>query len=444
MAVSTATEKLILRMGPSVARPVMDVGEPFFDTDTETFGVGNGTTTPPLALSASGRQTLTNKTWVDQLPTASFAAGTNTYTVTVDNPYLTANRDGLIVRFVIPAPNTGPVKLVINSFASVDLVTNKGAALTSGQLTADQIIEAIYKNGVFRILNMGDGSTSQVSSSGTSSNVFSIGDGTSASVKRLVAQIAGVNKPFVQYNPDTNSWEFSNDGISTAMFGAQVMGGLFDNTMTGTVFYTATTSAAPAWTAPSTTGHRYLVRSILATNIAASDATVNAEVTYATGGDAIAYGWNLLVPVGMSVELLRKPKVFQPGDILSIKASLANTVQITITYADVSDTSLFGVGVDMTTTTMVDVRIAGSTKPDVIESILVANDDGTNPVDVSIAITDASNAIKGYLVYQFTVDAKSSVEVLDAPKFLPAGWKLRAQTATANRAEITVTGRTKS
>lgn len=444
MAASTATEKLILRMGPSTSRPIMDVGEPFYDTDTQTFGVGNGTPNPPLASSSNGRQLLTNKTWVDQLPTATFNSGTNTYSVTVDNPYLTANVAGLVIRFVIPASNTGPAKVRVNSFADVDLVTNKGQALTSGQLVPDQVIEAVFKNNVFRILNLGDGATSQVSSSGTSSNGFAIGDGSNSTPKRLIAQVANANKPFIQYNPDSGSWEFSNDGLATAMFGAQVIGGIFDNTLTGTVFYTATTSSAPAWTAPGTTGHRYLIRSILATNVASTDATVNVEATYASGGSSIAYGWNIAVPVGMSVELLRKAKVFQPGDILSVQASLANAVQLTITYADVSDTSMFGVGVDMVTTSMVDLRIAGNSKPDVVESILLANDDGTNPVDVTVAITDGSNALKGYLVYNFTVDAKSSVEVLDAPKFLPAGWKLRAQAAVANRAEITVTGRSKS
>ena len=444
MAASTATEKLILRMGPSASRPVMDIGEPFFDTDTETFGVGNGTPNPPLALSSSGKQLLSNKMWIDAAPSSTYNSGSGVYSITLDAPYLTSLREGLVVRWIANAANNGASKLQINNFSSVDLVSNVGAALQANDVKADMVVEVMYKNGVARILNLGGGgSNANVGSTGTNSNTFSIGDG-QAGNKRLVANTNAANKPFVQYNDVNKYWEYSNNGVNTMPIGGQLIGTDFDPSLTGVAFYTATTSAAPAWTAPGTSNRRYIVRSIMATNIGSQAAEITSEVAYAAGGPNIALAWSIPVPVGMSVELLWQPKVFQPADILNARASVAGTIQLTVTYAEVSDTSLYGVGVDLISTNLTDLRVAGMDYPEVIESILVANDDGASPVDVKIAITNSSNVVQGYLIYNFTVEPKATVEVLDQPKFLPAGYKLRAEASTANRAEISVSGRIKN
>lgn len=443
MAVSTATEKLLVRQGPSTARPVMDIGEPFMDTDTMTPGFGNGTTNPILLLNSTGKQVLSKKMFVEDLPVTTFNTGTAIYSLAIDNPYIPTNPEGLIVKFVINANNPGPTKLKLNEFNEADMVTNAGQSLSAGQLSSGMVVEAVFKSSVWRILNLGGASSSNVTSTGTNSNTFSVGNG-SAGNKELIANTDAVNKPRLRWDDTAKSWTFSNDGINFSAISSRIMSSMFDTSLSNTAFYVAQTTQSTAWSAPSTTGVRHVIRSVTATNIGSTDSSITLETVMSSGAGTIALAHQVPVPTGGAVELLLKPKVYQPGDNLVAVAGHAATVQLTITYSTISDTSLWTTGADfVTANTMLDLRV-GQGQGEVLESILLANDDGVSPVDVQVAITDSGNNVQGYLVFNYTVSPKSTVEVLDAPKFLAAGYKLRALATSANRLEVTVTGRTKT
>jgi hypothetical protein len=54
---------------------------------------------------------------------------------------------------------------------------------------------------------------------GTTSNIFSIGDGVDSD-KKIEVNVPGANKPSLRFNHTTTKWEVSHDGIVFAEIGA--------------------------------------------------------------------------------------------------------------------------------------------------------------------------------------------------------------------------------
>jgi hypothetical protein len=77
----------------------------------------------------------------------------------------------------------------------------------------------------------------------------------------------------------------------------------------------------------------------------------------------------------------------------------------------------------------------------VLESILLVNDDGALDVKATVVWTDGSDAIQGYYVFDYIVPADATVEILDAPKYIPSGFKVRVKANQANRLEALIAGK---
>ena len=75
-----------------------------------------------------------------------------------------------------------------------------------------------------------------------------------------------------------------------------------------------------------------------------------------------------------------------------------------------------------------------------VQSILLANDDGTNDVKARVIWTDGSNSLQSYLCYDMVIPADSTVELCEQPKYLAAGYKLRVYANQADRLEVTASG----
>ena len=82
-----------------------------------------------------------------------------------------------------------------------------------------------------------------------------------------------------------------------------------------------------------------------------------------------------------------------------------------------------------------------SSNPSVVQSILIANDDGGNDGKVRVAWTDGSDNVQSYLAYDLIIPADSTVELCEKPKYLASGYKLRASANQADRLEITASGK---
>ena len=165
--------------------------------------------------------------------------------------------------------------------------------------------------------------------------------------------------------------------------------GLFNTSISVAQGYQITTTMANAYAAAATAGYRYILHSVHVTNI---DLTTAANVTgQMVGGtgtySSITFANTVPVPVGSSVELLKKPKILQPGDYVQMQATTDNNLHVTLTLESSTDTKYFGAGVDITTAaTFTDLYTM--TANSVIESVLLSNDDPTNDLKARVVWTN--------------------------------------------------------
>jgi len=74
----------------------------------------------------------------------------------------------------------------------------------------------------------------------------------------------------------------------------------------------------------------------------------------------------------------------------------------------------------------------------IVLSCMVANVDGTNGADVTVAITDASNTEIAKIANTISVPADASLEIVANKVVLKRGEKLRVTASAANRLDVTV------
>jgi len=233
-------------------------------------------------------------------------------------------------------------------------------------------------------------------------------------------------------------------GIATITLTSTATGGgggsgLFNTGITSSVGYLVTGSMATAYTAPSTAGNEHIVHSIHITNI---DGTNSADISGQMYAGQYSIANTVPVPAGSSVELLKQPKILAPSETIQLQASATNSLHATITIeTKTGDTTYVGVGTDITSSaTYTDLWTA--TANSMLQSVLLANDDGSVDVKARVVWTDGSNNIQGYYAYDITIPADATVEVLEQPKYLPSGYKVRVYANQANRLEAILAART--
>jgi hypothetical protein len=272
-----------------------------------------------------------------------------------------------------------------------------------------------------------------------------------------IGQSITANQNFVLSVPDTPDGTFKlsrgNAGATTTdlilidsadkvtIAGLGGGSGLFNTSISSATGYAITTSMATAYTAAATAGKTYIVHSIHITNI---DGTNSADVSGQFSGTTYAntsFAHTVPVPAGSSVEMLKKPKVLQPSDLIQLQASAASDLHATVIIEEVDGTELFGKGVDITASaTFTDLHTASANS--VLESVLLSNDDGVNDLKARVVWTDGADAIQGYFAYDLIVPADATIEVLEQPKFLPSGFKIRVYSNVADRLEAMIAGKT--
>jgi len=247
------------------------------------------------------------------------------------------------------------------------------------------------------------------------------------------------------FNSSTDSINTSGIITASAFFGdgsnlsgiAAGGGGDFNAGIGSATGYLVTDSMETAYTAPATEGG-YIVKSIHVTNI---DGENSADISGQLYGD-ISIANTVPVPPGSSVELLKQPKVLSQSETIELEASASNSLHATITIEPKEgDTSYVGVGTDITAAaTYTDLWVA--TGDAVLQSILLANDDGTADVKARVVWTDESDNIQGYYAYDLTIPADATVEILEQPKYLPSGFKVRVYANQADRLEAILAAKT--
>lgn len=225
-------------------------------------------------------------------------------------------------------------------------------------------------------------------------------------------------------------------GDGSTLSGIEAGGsGQFNTGISSSVGYAVTSVMGTAYTATDT----QVIHSIHITNI---DGTNSADISGQLYSGSYSIAHTVPVPPGSSVELLKQPKILNNGETIQLQASADNDLHATITLEVKSgDTTYIGVGTDVTTAdSYTDLWVA--TANSVVQSVLLSNDDGTADVKARVVWTDGSNNIQGYYAYDMTVPADATVEILEQPKFLPNGFKVRVYANQANRLEAILAART--
>ena len=209
-----------------------------------------------------------------------------------------------------------------------------------------------------------------------------------------------------------------------------------DNVGTGATAYAVTTSMATALTANASSSYRTVIHSIHVANISSSEVTVSGEMQ-----SSFSFAHTIPIPAGSAVELLKQPKVLGASETIELQASANSALQATIIAEQKEDTDLWDAQVDITSAATWTDLYTSTSNPSVVQSILLANDDGTNDVKARVVWTNGSDTIQAYLCYDLIVPADSTVELCEQPKYLASGYKLRVYANQADRLEVTASGK---
>ena len=197
---------------------------------------------------------------------------------------------------------------------------------------------------------------------------------------------------------------------------------LFSTTIDGTVGYTVNNTMSPAVTFPSTpTTSRFILRSMQITNISNQTAFVSGNVSYASSNTALLAN-KIGVPVGASLEFIKRPQIFTPGDKINLQGFNAADVatndllSASFTYETVYDDITYNtVGQTLYASNNNITLLAPDQSYAIVESLKFVNHH-TDDVTITALWADANSVARAYFAFNMPVPASSSMEVLQAPK----------------------------
>ena len=197
---------------------------------------------------------------------------------------------------------------------------------------------------------------------------------------------------------------------------------LFSTTIDGAVGYTVNNTMSPAVTFPSTpTTSRFILRSMQITNISNQTAFVSGNVSYASSNTALLAN-KIGVPVGASLEFIKRPQIFLPGDKINLQgfdaadAATNDLLSASFTYETIyEDITYNTVGQTLYASNNNITLLAPDQSYAIVESLKFVNHH-TDDVTITALWADANSVARAYFAFNMPVPASSSMEVLQAPK----------------------------
>ena len=302
------------------------------------------------------------------------------------------------------------------------------AAIFHRETTGD----AHYKGDFLFCLNSASGSATQVSPTDERMRITSSGNVGIGSTANLM-DASGLTSELIVGIVTAKTLYGDGSNLTGIAAGGS---GQFNTGLTGATAYAVTTSMATALTANASSSYRTVIHSIHVANISASEVTVSGEMQA-----SFSFAHTIPIPAGSAVELLKQPKVLGASETIELQASANSALQATIIAEQKEDTDLWDAQVDITSAATWTDLYTSTSNPSVVQSILLANDDGTNDVKARVVWTNGSDTIQAYLCYDLVVPADSTVELCEQPKYLASGYKLRVYANQADRLEVTASGK---
>ena len=254
---------------------------------------------------------------------------------------------------------------------------------------------------------------------------------------------------------DTNRWItgdssfniFDKDG--NQLNGASGGGsGQFNTGITSAFGANPTGVGVTVLTLPATSGKTYTIDSIHVANVATGNTETNIIAAFQmNGGDTSYFAYNVPVPTGTGVELLKQPMVLNPSDKVVLRSTDydrngADDIQEAyITFTTNDSTDFVGTAYGSSTlsgTTATTVFTATGTAH-MIQSIRVVNRTDTGSYPVSIQIVN--NGVTTRLVDNLLVPKYGTVEILDTNKRVETGATIQATLDQGGTVDVQVSGK---
>ena len=222
----------------------------------------------------------------------------------------------------------------------------------------------------------------------------------------------------------------------------------YNTGITSAVSATLTSIGGNIITLPSTAGREYIIYSINCSNVAVGNTEVNVIGAFDINStsERSYFAYNIPIPTGTSVELLKQPQCLNPSDKIVMRSTDYNrvgtdsSVQVYISYREVTTAKLFGIGVGTVSIGTSDqTNVYTASTPSLVQSIRLANRTDTGAYPVSVRITSGVTTIN--LIDNLLVPKYGSVEILDTPKRLNTNDILSVQLDQWGTVDVQVSGK---
>jgi hypothetical protein len=201
------------------------------------------------------------------------------------------------------------------------------------------------------------------------------------------------------------------------------------------------------FTFPATAGKKYVILSVNCSNVSTGNTEVNVIGAFDfNGGERSYFAYNIPIPTGTAVEIMKQPQVLNPSDRIVMRSTNVSRVgtdsivEVYVSYQEKTTTSYFGIGigsVGLGLTDPIEIYTA-TTYPSVIQSIRLANVTDSGGYPVSVQITNGLTTTR--LVDNLIVPKYASVELLDAPKRIETNSIIQLQLDQASTINAQVSG----
>ena len=390
---------------------------------------GSTSTAERLRITSDGKVGIGEDSPDELLHIAS--TGTAKFRLTDNRTSISAGSQYGVIQFEQRDSNTPGVSVEV---ASVMVDTTNGAtALQIKTGTPSTITERlrIGSAGQIGIAGANYGTAGQVIKSGGSGAAVAWGDAT-VGVSSAGTSIG--NATALNFIGAGNTFAVNGSTIDISIAGGGGGGGSgdFNTSLSGEFYGNVIGIGATVFTFPSTAGIKYILRSLLATNVstAATDVNVIGAFDF-NGGERSYFGYNIPLPVGMAAEMLKEPQIMNPSDKILMRSTDIdrNGVDSAVQYYGVyetleSGTDYTGVGLGTATlnnTSLNTIYTSSGSVPSVIQSIRIANVTDSGPKPISVYM----NSHKW--VDNLVIPKYGSVEICDKQKRIPAGATIKVQ-----------------
>lgn len=273
--------------------------------------------------------------------------------------------------------------------------------------------------------------------------------------------IAGTGITALNFIGAGNTFAVNGDVVDISISGSSGGGGVrgpdFNVGVTSILTYSLTGIGNTILQFPATAGKRYILRSINAANVATGNTDVNVIGAFVFDTPPISpytvdksyFAYNIPVPTGTSVELLRQPQIMNPSDKIEMRGTdidrngIDDAVEVYISYETQDDTNLFGVGaggVGIGSTVLTDpIGIyTSSTNQSLIQSIRLANRTDVSGFTVSVRVSGAGATT--YWVDDLIIPKYASVEIMDNPKPVAANDTIQLIVDDSDAIDVQISG----